>query len=104
MRLKTTEETEFVHLIIEDRFYIVHLLSDSLLYLHCDLYCHPDDVSPERYHHKLRMLKLEDDRNFHLVIINSSFAINTVWILVIKAESWFKKFGIQDFRHHFNLT
>lgn len=102
--MKTIEETEFVHLIIEGRFYIVHLLSDSLLYLHSDIYSHPDDVSPERYHHKLKMLKLEDDRNFHLVVIKSSFTVNTVWILVIKAESWFKRFGITEFRCHFNLT
>jgi hypothetical protein len=102
--LKKTDDTEFVHLLIENRFYIAHLLSDSLLYLHSDLYSHPDNVSPERYHHKLRMLKAEDDQNFHLVIIKSDLTINTVWILVIKAESWFKRYGITEFRCHFNLT
>jgi hypothetical protein len=103
MRLKITEETEFAPLIIDDRFYIVHLLSDSFLYVHCNLYSHPGDVSPERYHHKIRMIKLEDDRNFQLVIMNSNFETNTVWILVLKAELWFKKSGISKFKYYFNF-
>jgi hypothetical protein len=103
MRLKTTEETEFVYLIIEDRFYIVHLLSDSLLYLHCDLYSHPDNVGLERYHHKIRMIKSENDRNFGLVIIKSDLDTNTVWILVLKAESWFRGSGIVEFNYYFNI-
>ncbi|MBB6107669.1 hypothetical protein SAMN05421821_101414 [Mucilaginibacter lappiensis] len=102
MRSKKIIETEFAPLIIDGRFYIIHLLSDSFLYLHCDLYSHPDDVSPERYHHKIRMIKLEHDRNFQLVILKSNFDIHAVWILVLKAESWFRSSGICKFKHYLN--
>lgn len=103
MRLKKTEEIEFVPLIIDDRFYIVHLFSDSFLYLHCDLYSHPDEVSPERYHHKIRIEELKDDKNFQLVILQSNFGIQATWILVLKAEGWFKSLGIKDFKSHYGI-
>jgi len=103
MRSKKTNETEFAPLIIDGRFYIIHLLSDSYLYLHCDLYSHPNDVSPERYHHKIRIAELKDDQNFQLVIMKSGFETNTVWILVLKAEGWFRNRGIDEFKYYFNI-
>jgi len=92
------EEKEFVHLIINERFYILHLLSDSFFYLHCDLYTYPDDIDHKRYHHKIKMLNSKDDKNFQLILIESNLNLNSTWLLVLQAELWFKLLGIKEFR------
>jgi hypothetical protein len=101
IKANKNQQTEFVPLIIDGRFYIVHLLSDSLLYLHCDLYTRPDDVGYERYHHRVEILNPCDDKNFQLVVIQTNIQPSIVWILVLEAALWFRNFGIADFKANY---
>lgn len=97
-------EIQFAHILIEGKFYILHLLSNSYFYLHCDLYSYPDDIDQRRYHHRISMLDPKDDRNFQLIILNSDYDLNIVWLLVLKAEAWFKMHGISNFRTYFPIN
>lgn len=99
-----SDKIEFGHLIIDERFYILHLLSDSHFYLHCDFYSYPDDIDRERYHHKINMLNVKDDHNFQLILLNSDLELHFLWLLVLKAEVWFKMHGISNFRTYFPIS
>ena len=102
--LQNPDEIEFVHLLIDGRFYILDLRSDSCFYLHCDLYSYPDGIDQKRYHHKINMLNVKDDHNFQLILLNSDLELHFLWLLVLKAEVWFKMYGISNFQIYFPIN
>jgi len=101
---KGLNNEDFVHLIIDERFYILHLLSKSSFYLHCDLYSYPKEIDCRRYQHKITMVNPSHDRNFQLILLNSDLELNFTWFLVLEAESWFKIQGFKEFEQIFKIA
>lgn len=87
---KCNRPDDFILQKIEGHYYIHHLPTQTVFYLHSALYSYPDDIDENRYHHPVKMEQGQQPQ-YYLIINHTGAALSVVWIIVLAAESWFRK-------------
>ncbi|NOW94751.1 hypothetical protein FHW89_001406 [Mucilaginibacter sp. SG564] len=83
---------DFVLQTVDQRYYVNHLPTKTIFYIHSASYSYPDGIDEGRYHHPVRSECAIPE--FYLIVQSSFADLSILWMIVLEAEFWFRNEGL----------